>query len=298
MNKLINTSILIFTLLLLIFMFLFPIETSTNITNILSIWIKSVVPSLFPVLIVTTFIVKTRHAETIGKCLHKPMKLLFNSENSETSFIIFASLLGGTPGNVKLINDSLDKNNISKNYANYLINYLSFMNPLFIITAVGVNVLSNTKIGYLLLLSCVLPNVILAIINKPKSNQRRLNKYCNLDTSDAINSSLDGTIKVLVNILGFMLLFSLIINMLDIFNILKPDFISILEISSGLNKVMLFKSYRFIVCFIAAMLNFFSFSIHMQVMKLSILRIDYKVYLYNRLTLSVLSFATSYIILK
>lgn len=137
----------------------------------------------------------------------------------DASFAFFVSLFSGFPSGSKYVNDLLSAKKISIEDANYLIMFTHFANPFFIVTTIGLFLLSNVKAGYIILISHILSNIIVAFIFRKKkvilNNDNNYKKAFYLSSPDKpfitiLTNSIFKSFKTLVNMLGIIMIFLMI----------------------------------------------------------------------------------------
>lgn len=236
----------------------------------IKIFLISVFPSLFPTMVIGILLVKNNVYEIIPKFVKNIFKKVFNYNDYMTSIFII-SLVAGTPSNAIYINEYLDKGLITDNEAESLLLSTHFINPLFVIGMVGNVIFKSTKIGFIMLLTLWISNLIKAYITRPRvyKNIVRKNISCNEPIINSFFASIKQAIYALLTIMGIIILFNmltiLIKEVLHLNNTLSVIINGILEMTGGIIKVSeinINTLLKIIITYI--MLNFGGLSIHMQ----------------------------------
>lgn len=137
----------------------------------------------------------------------------------DAAFAFFVSLFSGFPSGSKYVNDLLNAKKISIEDANYLIMFTHFANPFFIVTTIGLFLLSNVKVGYIILVSHILSNIMVAFLFRKKkvifNNDNNYKKAFYLSSPDKpfitiLTNSIFKSFKTLVNMLGIIMIFLMI----------------------------------------------------------------------------------------
>ena len=279
-------NFLINFLLIIIFVFIFIYSNIVKQTIIygINIWLYNLLPTIFPFLLVTKLLIYNN--------------TFININN--TNIITILSLLTGFPTGAIYIKELLNSSNISIEDANRLIMYTSFSSPIFVISIVGDTLLKSRILGvYIYIIHIITGLLIKIVVNKDysiKSNSNKKEKQNNI-LIKAINESFE----VLVNILGIIIFFLIIISIINtllpnnlIFIILK----SILELTTGIINISKYNiNIKLKVSIIGALLSFNGLSVHYQVKSvINDTSIKYKNYLYARIIHAVLSFIFIYIL--
>lgn len=271
----------------------------------LNIWITSIFPSLFPFFVISDILNSYNVVNYIPKIIKNIFKKLFNiSDNS--LFIFFISMLSGFPSNARNIKTLYKENKISKDEAEHLLFFTHFSNPMFILGTLIVIFLNNKNLGLLILLSHYIPNFILGILlrkyNNPKNNYNINNdNNCNnfgIIFTKSIKSSIDSLLLISGTLTVFLIISTIIINILNLNPINSLLIKSILEITSGLKEMSTINfNNSTLVIMSSCILSFGGLSVHMQVInELTETDIKYKNFFFGRIFQTILSLIISYII--
>lgn len=270
MTKKSNIFFLYFLILIEILILLNSNIVINAVRSSIKIFLISVFPSLFPTMVIGIMLVKNNVYEIIPKFIKNIFKKIFNYNDYMTSIFII-SLITGTPSNAFYINEYLDKGLITNNEAESLLLSTHFINPLFVIGMVGNVIFKSTKIGFIILLTLWISNLIKAYITRPRvyKNIDRKSISCNESIINSFFVSIKQAIYALLTIMGIIILFNmltiLIKEILHLNNTLSVIINGILEMTGGVTKVSelnINTLLKIIMTYI--MLNFGGLSIHMQ----------------------------------
>lgn len=280
-KKLYSFTIIITLLITIINIFLNSNTLNQTITFSSNLFLKNIMPSLFPMFIISSILVEIDIPKVLGNIFKKPMNILFKTKG-EGAFIFFMSMITGFPSSAKYINDLLNKKQINTKDAQKILMFSFFSNPLFIVNTVGIMFLKSQKIGIMLLISHILGNIIIGIIfknynqtknipNTKINNLKYLNtKINNTNLFKALITSIKTSIETLINIFGIITFFLIIINILfKTKNIITIPLIGILEMTSGLKYLSLSNiDYNIKVLLSMFLISFGGFSVHFQIMSI------------------------------
>lgn len=270
MTKKSNIFFLYFLILIEILILLNSNIVINAVRSSIKIFLISVFPSLFPTMVIGIMLVKNNVYEIIPKFIKNIFKKVFNYNDYMTSIFII-SLITGTPSNALYINEYLDKGLITNNEAESLLLSTHFINPLFVIGMVGNVIFKSTKIGFIILLTLWISNLIKAYITRPRvyKNINRKNISCDKSIINSFFVSIKQAIYALLTIMGIIILFNmltiLIREILHLNNTFSVIINGILEMTGGVTKVSelnINTLLKIIMTYI--MLNFGGLSIHMQ----------------------------------
>ncbi len=243
------------------------------------IWFKNIVPNLLPMFIITSLIINSNLIINICNIFGNFFNKIFKCSKYGI-FIFFLSLFTGSPSNAKYINDLLKNNLINHTLANKMLLFTTNYNPLLIYSLLNLYLSKSVSIKIILIV--ITSNIIIGLLNRnikyEEINFNYINKKINL------NNIIKETMDTLLMILGTLIVFNIIVNLLPINNLLLKNIINgFLEITTalkGLEYLDININFKIILSIIY--LSFGGLSIHTQIK--SILKdTDYKLFLKNRL---------------
>ena len=237
MLKVFKLKNLIIPFLFILFAISLILFSSSNLLaarNGLELWANSVIPSLFPFFVATELLSYTPFINIVGKYVNKFMKPLFNVRG-EGSFAFIMGIISGYPVGAKIACNLRNSNICTKEECERLLAFTNNSGPLFIIGTVGIGMFGNSTIGVLLLITHILACISVGIvfrfwkISSNKSSQNLLiksSKYLQSDNvnlsnlGEVIGKSISNSISTILNIGGFLVIFSVIISILKNSNVL------------------------------------------------------------------------------
>nr|WP_278336908.1 sporulation integral membrane protein YlbJ [Clostridium grantii] len=296
----------------------------------LNLFIKSVFPSLFPFLVIINLMISFKgvdiYASILGGVLCKPLRLPRNC-----SIVVMVSFLCGYPLGAKFAVDLYTKKEIDYSTCQRLIAIASNPSPLFVIGFIGVNLLGNPFLGYVLLLSTYISCLIMSFILKPnkeksfyqsfKQNKKLVNENSSPNTHKigaALKDAIHNGIITCLDIGGFIVFFSVIISiiknntLLDIVlnkisyviplnvDFIESSLLGIIEITNGCNELnSLSINPQWKIILISFLLGFSGLSIIAQVSSfIAPYNFSIKIYIKNKLLQGFLCSIISLILLK
>ena len=303
-NKITNIIIILSCTIILIEIFINKVLIFNTISYSLNTWTKSIIPSLFPLFILSDILINYNITNYIPKAIKKIFTKLFNvSDNIITIF--FLSILSGFPSSARNIRLMYDKKIITSKEASHALIFTHFSNPLFILGTISVFFLKNNTLAIIILISHYLPNIFLGIITRKQNNPNNIKYYQNNKKNNfpkiiinAIKNSIDTLLTILGTLTCFLIISSIIINRLNLNNYTSSILKGILEITMGIKSISSLNIPNIYITIITSMfLSFGGLSIHMQVLSFLIdTNISYKEFLIARIYHSILSGIISYIL--
>ena len=120
--------VVIISILILVLTLLNKNLVYDSINYSLNLWVKNIIPSLFPFFIISDILVNYDITRYIPKFIKRIFRYIFNiSDNGLTIFLL--SIISGFPSNAKITRTMLEKRNIDTNEANHILIFSHFSNP-------------------------------------------------------------------------------------------------------------------------------------------------------------------------
>ena len=226
-----NIIFIFFTILLVLF-------SSSNLIaakNGLSLWANNIIPALFPFFIATELLNSTNIIYIFGKLFNKFMRPIFNLPG-EATYPLIMGFISGYPVGAKIVSDLRRKNILTRAEAERLIAFTNNSGPLFIIGTVGIGLFKDTTTGLILLLTHIVAALTVGflfrfwkyhdvnIISSTNNISIRTNNVCLSNIGGTIAIAIKNSIITILNIGGFIILFSVVISILN-----KIHFINLIE---------------------------------------------------------------------
>ncbi len=257
-NKLTKLTIIFFFILI----FIKKDIMYYTIYNTVILWFKNIVPNLLPMFIITSLIIESNLIINICNIFGKLFNKIFKCSNYGI-FIYFLSLFTGSPSNAKYINDLVNNNLISNTLSDKLLLFTSNYNTLLIYSLLTLYL--NKSISIKIISIIIISNIIVGLIFRNM-------KYIDLKTNYIkrkinISKIIKDTIDTLLMILGTLIFFNIIINLLPIKNMLLKNILNgFLEITTGLKGLEYLDISNNIKILLSTIyLSFGGLSIHTQI---------------------------------
>lgn len=243
-----KSFILCFVYLILFLIIFFSKELSIGIKNGIAVSLDLVIPSMFTFMIFSNIVMNSNIKNIISRPFTFISKYLFKIRNDHFSIFIL-SLIGGYPVGAKLIGNAVQQNNMTKETAEKMLCYCINCSPAFLISAVGVSIFSNIKIGLMLYAAQVITCIIIGIIcglTSPKTKSQNINnsnvKSKSKSLSVLVVCSVNDSVKALCIVCGFIVAFSSIMPLLSLLlentnQSISLIFQGLLEVTTGCNNL-------------------------------------------------------------
>ena len=292
----------IFTVLVIYlsaFMLICPEKSIGAVNSSITLCGKVVIPSLFPFIFCGNLLISLGFPRVVSRILSPYTYKLFGVSGGGTVALILGMLCGYPMGAV-CVKSLYDKGELSKNEAERLLSYSNNAGPVFIISVVGVSLLSNYKTGLLLYFIHITVSLLFGLILRffIKENSSRdlypsRDEKCDfiLDLGNSITESVETIFKIC----GFIIIFSVITSAIPD-NILKPYITAFLEISAGIKELCVNQN-SFTLPLISAFLSFSGISVLAQVSAVA-KSLSLKYYIWGKLIQSIISFSLTYVLTR
>lgn len=208
-------SICCFFILLLLFM---PKEALKGARTGLTLCAEIVIPSLFPFLALTTFIIQSGLAQKAGSILEPFMRKVFQLPGSAAT-AIFLGVIGGYPVGAKATAELCKTGALTKKQGERLLCFCINSGPAFIIGAVGAGMLKSTAAGLILygvhIFSSLLIGISMRFFSGKIHDEKPAKRQKAVPPAAAFVGSVTGAATSMLYISAFVVFFSAINGLLN-----------------------------------------------------------------------------------
>lgn len=190
----------------------------------LGIWANSVLPTLFPYLVLTALLNSTNAVSKIS-AFSSPLFNRAFKVNGGASYVFLMSVLSGCPMGAKLTCDLYENKLLSKTEAVRTFCLCQTSSPVFTISCVGNMMFKNSLFGLCLFLTNIIACIIVGIIFSFYKRKDPPTKSVSLNTQSSSNllyESIYSSITTILVVGGFIAIFYLLVKILILLNILTP----------------------------------------------------------------------------
>lgn len=235
----------------------------------LGLCLRVLIPSLFPFMAVSSFIVKSGLSYQLGRPFRGIMKKVFGL-NENFAPIILLSMIGGYPVGAKGIASLVESGAANKKEAAKAAMFAVCAGPGFIVNFVGMSIYQNKSAGLIILASQIISVLALGIVinlldrGKNEINAKSELKRNFLPISSAIVESAAESSRGILSICAFVVLFSAftgIFNSIISDGIMKNSLLCLLEVCSAVSEL----SKSCPVEFVAFAIGFGGLCVHFQI---------------------------------
>ncbi len=197
-----------------------------------------VVPSLFPFLVISSFVAKFGFTGGFYSFADRIMRFFFRLPGDAAVAVVFG-LFGGFPVGCSTAAQLYSDGRINSEQAQRLTLFCVNAGPGFAVTAVGVAMLGNAKLGMVLFLSLCLSSVIIGFLLRFTAlppERKTLTSDAGTLVSEALVSATEQGAKAMLRICAWVLLFSCgfaLLNDTHISENIKTAVKCVVEVTSG-----------------------------------------------------------------
>ncbi len=202
----------------------------------MDLWLRAVFPSLFPFMVVSFLLIETGIVRLLAHIFSPITRFLFGAPG-ESAYVFFAAALSGYPVGARLTGELYAKGMISETEAQRMVRFTSVSGPVFLTGAVSTGLLAAPQAGFCLAASHYLGALLVGVLfglfsvghKWPVQSNRRICDAVNLFWRDAaacpsVSSmlciSIEKTLLTMLKIGGFIILFSVVIEILIVTGIM------------------------------------------------------------------------------
>lgn len=293
-GEFLKLTLLCFGVFFVLFMLMrFPESAAQGISDGIDLSLGTLIPTLYPFLVVSSLITEADIFEKISSPLGKVVNLLFRLDGKCIATIIL-SMIGGMPVGCKMACELYENGSISRSQSQRLMLFCFCCGPAFTISSVGIFMLSSKSAGIViyasLLISAVIVGILSRFFNEDDNIYRgNITKSESRVFSSALVKAVSSGTTAMISICAWVMLFSCINRLIEtmpigasakLFSYCMLEVTNGVKISAGYLKLPL----------IAGIISFGGVCAHCQVMSyLMKVRMKYKYFLVSRIVSGALS---------
>ena len=240
---------------------------------------KTLIPSLFPFMVISDILVSSGALSLLGRPLHTPMRKLFGISGDGGCAVIIG-ILCGFPVGTKTAVALYEERRISKNELEHVLMLCNLPSSAFLINAVGISLFGSHTVGLLLYLANIVSTLIIGLVSKaffeipdePPANAQRDPRKSGVSIfTSAITSSATGMLYVC----AFVVFFSTLVGSLEAMiaglslpDVFTPLWFGFFEMTQGVTKAALCSSRQLGLLSTAIVSGWSGLSVHFQIMSL------------------------------
>ena len=159
-----KNAVSLFVLLsFLFYLFFFPQNALSSAREGLLLWYHSVIPVLFPFLLLCNVAIRLHLTDALSAWLFRPLHLLFGCSRSG-AFAIFTGFLMGFPMGAKVTSELAQNGMISREEEQFLYGFVNNASPAFLLSYLAADQLGNASIGPVFLVNILGSSALYGIL--------------------------------------------------------------------------------------------------------------------------------------
>ncbi|CDZ24803.1 putative membrane protein [[Clostridium] cellulosi] len=182
---------------------------------------STIIPSLFPFLVLSSFIISSGTADWCGRFLEPVTELIFRLPGSSGAALVLGAI-GGYPVGADAVAKLCQNGSLTKREAERLLCFAINSSPAFIIGAVGAGFFKNVQAGILLYIVHLLASFTIGLVMRIGQKRRESGRGKHIhvtrradNLSAAFVKSVTGSAQSIVTICAFVILFSALNSLLN-----------------------------------------------------------------------------------
>lgn len=203
-------------------LFLFPEYCTKGIKNGIDICVEMLIPSLFPYMVLSSFMIRSGSMNGICRFFGKPFGRLTGLPPECLTAVLF-SIIGGYPVGAKCVSLLFKDGIIDRIQSRRMMYYCVCSGPAFLLTAVGCLLIGSPTAGAILYFSQLISTFIVMIVvgyiqkNKQseKTKQQISQRINNSGISESFVQSVNDGASAMTGMCSMVLLFSMLIGILE-----------------------------------------------------------------------------------
>lgn len=196
-------------------------QTSDAVREGISLCAHSVIPSLFPMLFLSQFLIKSGAAAQAGRLLDKPVRLLFGLPGV-CGVAVLTAFAGGYPAGAKSAEALFSEGVISRKEGERLCNIAFCAGPGFAIGMIGAGLYNEKSLGLLILTAQVISCIIIGIAynvsgfrDNHSVSRSAIRPVQQIGKADAFVCAVSDSAESMLHMCGFIVLFRVLSSLLD-----------------------------------------------------------------------------------
>ena len=196
-----------------------PNSASDGVRQGLTFCSDILIPSLFPFMVVSAFLVKSGLSAKLGALMEPVTRFLFRLPGCTGSTILI-SLIGGYPTGARGVKALVESEQITQKQAEQMLCFTVGAGPAFVISVVGSGLFGSGQAGIILFCSQILSSILIGILSGVLSKEKRGmdKKVVSKDPCDLsaalVESTADSTVGM-INMCAFVVLFSSLLSIIN-----------------------------------------------------------------------------------
>ncbi len=197
-----------------------PQAVAGGISRGLAVCGQVLIPSLFPFLVLSGFIIRSGVAAAVGRRLEWITRRVFGLPGCCAAGLVIGAV-GGYPAGGAAVGDLVRSGQLDRDEARRMLRCCINGGPGFVVSAVGTGMMGSAAFGWLLFAAHLLAAFILGVVGAPRGSRRRTvvrtrRPTVVLPATAALVESVTGACETLLIMCGFVSLFAAATALIDV----------------------------------------------------------------------------------
>ena len=197
----------------------YPAQAAAGAKRGIGYCIDILIPSLFPFMALSVFVVKSGLSASLGRLAAGPCRLFFGLPGSAAAAILM-SMVGGYPVGARAVAALCQEGEITPKEAARMLCFCVNSGPAFVLSVVGMGLLHNPQAGVILLVSQLSASLLLGGLCSIGVSRRRQGQAIpskRLDAAQALIGSASDAARSMLSMCCFVILFAVLLDLLRVF---------------------------------------------------------------------------------
>ncbi len=195
-------------------LFGFPEAAQNGVRHGLSVCGQLLIPSLFPFLVLTGFLIRSGLLDTFSRLAEPLMRRLFGFSGKAAAAMLL-SMLGGYPAGATAVAGLAERGEVTPAEGRRLLHCAVNAGPAFVVGGIGVGMLGSAEAGGLLLAAHLLASLLVSFCERMPASPHPPVRTAALPLSRAVTDSLHGATESLLSMCSFVLLASAALSLFE-----------------------------------------------------------------------------------
>ena len=201
----------------------YPAQVQRGLAQSVLYCLASLVPSLFPFMVLCTYVTESGLATRMGHFTGPVMRALFRLPGAAAP-VVLLGFIGGYPAGARGVSRLLARGEITREEAGRMLCFCVGAGPPFVLTAVGSLLLGSAQAGPVLLLAVTASGLLLGLLlrfTSPKSAPKAAPKPQPPSPSPFVNS-VTGAGRAMAVLCAFVIVFSVLLSLCRDAGLFRP----------------------------------------------------------------------------
>ena len=192
----------------------YPTQAAAGAKRGIGYCVDILIPSLFPFMALSVFVVKSGLAASMGRLTAGPCRILFGLPGSAAAAIVM-SMVGGYPVGARAVAALCQEGEITPQEAARMLCFCVNSGPAFVLSVVGAGLLRNAQAGVILLASQLSASLLLGILCSLGVSRKQRGKAVSqkgMGAAQALICSASDAARSMLSMCCFVILFAVLLD--------------------------------------------------------------------------------------